>query len=176
MPMHTRTPTRDDSEVGSCQTPTLSLWLTFSRYLDLPLLISWLAARQYAPEGGFSGRTNKLVDGCYSHWVGGCSPLVEAALSGPQSTTSTKKPTKGSLYSKEGLTRYILSCCQNDDGGLRDKPSTWVMHIANVTCTTNILHPDIQMRTTRAIRWQVLAPCSTVISTPAHGMRKRDIQ
>ncbi|EEY21914.1 farnesyltransferase subunit beta [Verticillium alfalfae VaMs.102] len=52
------------------------------KYLDVPRLISWLSSRQYAPEGGFSGRTNKLVDGCYSHWVGGCWPLVDAALNG----------------------------------------------------------------------------------------------
>ena len=30
--------------------------------------------------GGFRGRTNKLVDGCYSWWVGGCFPLVDALL------------------------------------------------------------------------------------------------
>lgn len=30
--------------------------------------------------GGFKGRTNKLVDGCYSWWVGGCFPLVDALL------------------------------------------------------------------------------------------------
>ncbi|KAK4697521.1 hypothetical protein P7C71_g563, partial [Lecanoromycetidae sp. Uapishka_2] len=28
------------------------------------------------------------------------------------------------MYSKEGLKRYILACCQDDEGGLRDKPST----------------------------------------------------
>jgi protein farnesyltransferase subunit beta len=27
--------------------------------------------------GGFKGRTNKLVDGCYSWWVGGLFPLLE---------------------------------------------------------------------------------------------------
>ena len=35
---------------------------------------------QQTPEGGFSGRTNKLVDACYSWWVGGCWSLIEAAL------------------------------------------------------------------------------------------------
>ena len=30
--------------------------------------------------GGFRGRTNKLVDGCYSWWVGGCVGLAEALL------------------------------------------------------------------------------------------------
>lgn len=27
--------------------------------------------------GGFRGRTNKLVDGCYGWWVGGGVPVVE---------------------------------------------------------------------------------------------------
>ncbi|KAL2040809.1 hypothetical protein N7G274_006267 [Stereocaulon virgatum] len=94
------------------------------KYLDLPLLISWLSSRQHAPEGGFSGRTNKLVDGCYSHWVGGCWPLIEAAMNASQTSGSTTTPKIRSWYSQEGLTRYILSCCQADDGGMRDKPNT----------------------------------------------------
>lgn len=32
--------------------------------------------------GGFKGRTNKLVDGCYSWWVGGCVGLVEGLIGG----------------------------------------------------------------------------------------------
>ncbi|KAJ9292938.1 hypothetical protein DTO271G3_8236 [Paecilomyces variotii] len=95
---------------------------TIARYMDIPLLLSWLSARQYAPEGGFSGRTNKLVDGCYSHWVGGCWPLIQAALNGTQSLSQPVQPSVGSLYSREGLTRYILACCQSKRGGLRDKP------------------------------------------------------
>ncbi|KUJ21780.1 CaaX farnesyltransferase-like protein beta subunit Ram1 [Mollisia scopiformis] len=98
-------------------------------YLDVPCLISWLSARQYAPEGGFSGRTNKLVDGCYSHWVGGCWPLIEACLDGPSISSgdhlSAPLTSVGHLYSREGLIRYILCCCQEQSkrGGLRDKPS-----------------------------------------------------
>ncbi|KAK4232470.1 protein farnesyltransferase subunit beta [Podospora fimiseda] len=91
------------------------------KYLNIPLLVSWLSSRQYAPEAGFSGRTNKLVDGCYSHWVGGCFPLIEACLN----TTSNSLPAADqSLFSREGLIRYILNCCQEDTkrGGLRDKP------------------------------------------------------
>jgi prenyltransferase beta subunit len=36
----------------------------------------WAVMRQGALEGGFAGRTNKLVDGCYSFWVGGVFPLL----------------------------------------------------------------------------------------------------
>jgi len=98
--------------------------LALPKYLDVDALLSWLSSRQYAPEGGFAGRTNKLVDGCYSHWLGGCWPLVEAALDGPRSTINvTASATVGSLFSRQGLTRYILGCCQAETGGLRDKPS-----------------------------------------------------
>lgn len=94
------------------------------RCMDVPLLLSWLSARQYAPEGGFSGRTNKLVDGCYSHWVGTCWPLVQSALNGVQSATGPER-VPANLYSREGLTRYILGCCQSKYGGLRDKPGKY---------------------------------------------------
>jgi len=47
--------------------------------LDLGSLERWLANRQGEAEGGFNGRTNKLVDGCYSFWQGGCFPLLERA-------------------------------------------------------------------------------------------------
>jgi hypothetical protein len=137
LPVHHRGPSSHNSPVRTfhryqCSTTDIS---GPHRYLDVPCLISWLSARQYAPEGGFAGRTNKLVDGCYSHWVGGCWPLIEACLVGPSSlnplsgtktksqialTTSVK-----SFYSREGLIRYILCCCQDQTkrGGLRDKPS-----------------------------------------------------
>lgn len=91
--------------------------------MDIPMLVSWLSARQSAPEGGLSGRTNKLVDGCYSHWVGGCWPLLESSLEGKPDNT---EPPATSLFSREGLTRYILGCCQGSDGGLRDKPGKYV--------------------------------------------------
>ncbi|KAI1004342.1 Protein farnesyltransferase subunit beta [Podosphaera aphanis] len=100
--------------------------ISIPQYLNVPCLISWLSARQYAPEGGLSGRTNKLVDGCYSHWVGGCWPLIEASLGG---RFIVKAEPSGalteSLLSREGLIRYILCCCQDQTkrGGLRDKPS-----------------------------------------------------
>jgi protein farnesyltransferase subunit beta len=48
--------------------------------LDLPRLLRWAAHRQGGPEGGFNGRTNKLVDGCYSLWQGGVFPLLQAQL------------------------------------------------------------------------------------------------
>lgn len=42
----------------------------------------WLTQMQGTPIelGGFRGRTNKLVDGCYSWWVGVAVVLVEGLL------------------------------------------------------------------------------------------------
>ena len=37
----------------------------------------WASQRQGSVEGGFNGRTNKLVDGCYSFWQGGLFPLLQ---------------------------------------------------------------------------------------------------
>tara|TARA_R110002050_G_scaffold192667_1_gene327597 strand:+ start:669 stop:941 length:273 start_codon:yes stop_codon:yes gene_type:complete len=31
-------------------------------------------------EGGFQGRTNKLVDGCYSFWQGALFPMLAAVI------------------------------------------------------------------------------------------------
>ncbi|KAH0845608.1 Protein farnesyltransferase subunit beta [Fonsecaea pedrosoi] len=79
---------------------------TFSKFLNVDALVWWLSSRQYAPEGGFAGRTNKLVDGCYSHWLGGCWPLVEAAVSGPRDSADEKaRDVSDNLYSGEGLAR-----------------------------------------------------------------------
>ncbi|XVF60320.1 hypothetical protein PTKIN_Ptkin08bG0035600 [Pterospermum kingtungense] len=44
--------------------------------LDLSSLIDWVVFRQ-GVEGGFQGRTNKLVDGCYSFWQGGVFALLK---------------------------------------------------------------------------------------------------
>lgn len=41
----------------------------------------WVVNRQMRYEGGFQGRTNKLVDGCYSFWQGALVPLVQALIS-----------------------------------------------------------------------------------------------
>ena len=82
---------------------------TLNKYLNVPLLVRWLSYRQLSPEGGYGGRTNKLVDGCYSHWIGGCWAMVEAA-------------TSRGVWNRSALARYILSAAQGRKGGLLDKP------------------------------------------------------
>jgi protein farnesyltransferase subunit beta len=84
---------------------------------------------QQAPEGGFAGRTNKLVDACYSWWVGGCWALIEAGEHlTPQSEpiwnrrNHSPPPFEKANSGVEALSKYLLSCCQHPNGGLRDKP------------------------------------------------------
>ncbi|XP_028778594.1 protein farnesyltransferase subunit beta isoform X2 [Neltuma alba] len=48
--------------------------------LDLPRLTEWVVFRQ-GRECGFQGRTNKLVDGCYSFWQGGVVDLLQRLYS-----------------------------------------------------------------------------------------------
>jgi len=71
----------------------------------------WLCNSQMRLEGGFQGRVNKLVDGCYSFWQGGTPAIFKMCM---------KKPY---LPDSEALQRYVLHCCQQRNGGLRDKPS-----------------------------------------------------
>lgn len=80
---------------------------------DIKSLLRWLVNKQMKLEGGFQGRTNKLVDGCYSFWQGGCFPLLQDAL---------EKPPKNYLFNNGALQEYILNCCQYHKGGLIDKP------------------------------------------------------
>jgi protein farnesyltransferase subunit beta len=47
--------------------------------------------------GGFKGRTNKLVDGCYSWWCGGSFSLLEAlGVNGSQLNTPNENTTSTS--------------------------------------------------------------------------------
>lgn len=48
---------------------------------DIDALLRWCVNRQMRVEGGFQGRTNKLVDGCYSFWQGAAFPIISAILS-----------------------------------------------------------------------------------------------
>ncbi|GAA5805144.1 hypothetical protein HPULCUR_010657 [Helicostylum pulchrum] len=84
--------------------------------LNLDKLTAWCAGRQMGLEGGFQGRTNKLVDGCYSFWGAGDFPIIKAEL------TRSFGPQEDYLFDREALQEYILLCCQAEYGGLIDKP------------------------------------------------------
>lgn len=114
---------------------------------DLEGLKGWISRRQMGFEGGFAGRANKLVDGCYSFWQGGAMAIVDAYEGGMteggfgtgvteyvaevgeegadvSATTEAKGPISGELsFDQAALQRYTLLCGQHVEGGLRDKPS-----------------------------------------------------
>lgn len=71
--------------------------------------------RQTRFEGGFQGRTNKLVDGCYSFWQAGAFALLHELL-------MRESPPDQFLFNNTALQEYILICCQHPTGGLKDKP------------------------------------------------------
>ncbi|XP_062823277.1 protein farnesyltransferase subunit beta isoform X3 [Anolis carolinensis] len=87
--------------------------------LNLKSLLHWVTSRQMRFEGGFQGRCNKLVDGCYSFWQAGLLPLLHRALHarGDPSLSMTHW-----MFDQEALQEYILLCCQCPAGGLLDKP------------------------------------------------------
>ncbi|KAM6499858.1 Terpenoid cyclases/protein prenyltransferase alpha-alpha toroid [Amanita muscaria] len=105
--------------------------------INIPNLVRWAAQMQgnEIELGGFKGRTNKLVDGCYSWWCGGTFPLLEAL--GVQAHTGIPLDHKPEaqdsledlwddvdevLYDREALQQYLLYAGQHPTGGLRDKP------------------------------------------------------
>ncbi|KAF4596905.1 Protein farnesyltransferase subunit beta [Pleurotus pulmonarius] len=137
----------------------LASWVMLQPFLDLSprerpqintkSLLRWLVQMQGSPAeiGGFRGRANKLVDGCYSWWVGGAFGLLEAlgisAAVGPVSPGGSEgvKTSGGegedgkdgedehewddvddSFFNREALQEYILYAGQHPTGGLRDKP------------------------------------------------------
>lgn len=62
----------EKTSTTTAASPILSSSLLFEKYfLDTRQLRRWCALRQDPCTGGFSGRVNKLVDSCYSWWVGG---------------------------------------------------------------------------------------------------------
>lgn len=110
-------------------------------------LQEWLVNRQMGYEGGFQGRCNKLVDGCYTFWVGGAIALLglvggskEQYDSGVYATeidvdncgvyrpydeaiTKILDEDGGLCFDQKLLQRFVLLCAQDVNGGLRDKPS-----------------------------------------------------
>jgi hypothetical protein len=62
---------RGTAVASNAHVPCAPCWL---------LLQHWLSARQMRVEGGFQGRSDKLVDGCYSFWQGAAFTIVRQAL------------------------------------------------------------------------------------------------
>ena len=88
--------------------------------LHLDRMLHWMVHRQMALEGGYQGRTNKLVDSCYTFWQGGALRVLHEVMK------QHGKPVPKDHYWDDPtpLQLYVLLACQASltGGGLRDKP------------------------------------------------------
>ncbi|OMJ25248.1 Protein farnesyltransferase subunit beta [Smittium culicis] len=109
--------------------------------IDMAAFLDYVTKRQMPLEGGFNGRINKLVDGCYSYWIGSIFPMIQSKLDtssfnsyfyskldGDSSNSPNKDlaetRTSGDnnepglnyhqdlLFDRMMLQKYILLCCQ----------------------------------------------------------------
>lgn len=102
----------------------------------------WLLQRQMKLEGGFQGRTNKLVDSCYSFWQGAALAIVEIIRRGGDDLSDVRGTSAESMreedlempprivvasdergelpFNQKALQLYILHCAQElEKGGLK---------------------------------------------------------
>ncbi|XP_039249579.2 protein farnesyltransferase subunit beta-like [Styela clava] len=93
--------------------------LGHEKLIDTDRMLRWLVNKQMRIEGGFQGRTNKLVDGCYSFWQGGVFPLIQNTLLAEGCKSLCKH---NWLFNQQALQEYLLISCQSRFGGLIDKP------------------------------------------------------
>ncbi|KOB66215.1 Farnesyltransferase beta subunit [Operophtera brumata] len=94
-----------------CGVATLAL-LNRTQLCDVDALLRWSVNRQMRLEGGFQGRTNKLVDGCYSFWQGAAFPIISAILSKQEN----KELIETVFFDQGALQEYIIICCQGPEG------------------------------------------------------------
>ncbi|TMW57612.1 hypothetical protein Poli38472_003537 [Pythium oligandrum] len=109
------------------------LWIlnSMDKIKDLDAFVHWLTNRQMPFEGGYQGRTNKLVDGCYSFWQGALPALLEDIL-------AERYGTEVYQCHREQLQQYILLCGQQIEGGLRDKPGKPRDHYHSCYCLSGL--------------------------------------
>ncbi|WVQ63932.1 uncharacterized protein L199_002088 [Kwoniella botswanensis] len=125
---------------------SIPLSAPFPANIDAEAALRWSALQQgeAIEGGGFRGRTNKLVDGCYSWWVGGGIPVCEELMKREKQVRSQGKKSKievvdegdqeedwvdeiptPPLFNRVALQEFTLIAAQQDaggSGGLRDKP------------------------------------------------------
>ena len=76
---------------------------------DLDSQERWLRGKQMTIEGGFQGRTNKLVDSCYSYWQGAAFVVIDMIRRGV-----------GDDFDVNDADDCISTCQVCEDDGLAD--------------------------------------------------------
>eukprot|EP01132_Coremiostelium_polycephalum_P006214 gene6214-7737_t len=94
--------------------------------ININTLHRWMVFRQN-DDGGFQGRTNKLVDTCYAYWQGAVYIIIQSFLNiknskieriNKESSFNTEKL----LFDQKKLQEYVILCCQDSNGGFTDHP------------------------------------------------------
>ncbi|WFD06092.1 protein farnesyltransferase [Malassezia vespertilionis] len=137
-----------------------------SSRVDTRKLVRWATSLQGTPYegGGFRGRTNKLVDGCYGWFCGGgLMTCLEALVFPPmqepaqdmdlESSSSWESAQEPELFDRAALAAYILVVAQAPlTGGLRDKPGKRAdayhtcYNLSGLSLTQHKLRPSVQQR------------------------------
>jgi len=78
--------------------------------LNLNQLMRWIAMRQSEFSGGLNGRPNKLVDSCYSWWIGTAARIIQKHLG--------IEP----FWNERAMATFLLQVVQSDKGGLAPRP------------------------------------------------------
>jgi len=130
--------------------------------LDLHALLNWAAKRQMLVEGGFQGRTNKLVDSCYSFWQGAIFPLIHEAFR-QQGSAAPPLPEGHCWFSPQPLQTYIFLACQHPNGGLRDKPGK----------SSDFYHTCYSLSGVAASQFSLREPC--VVGDASNALERCDL-
>ncbi|TFK60670.1 terpenoid cyclases/Protein prenyltransferase [Pluteus cervinus] len=163
--------------------------------IDLNNTLRWLVQMQGTEIelGGFKGRTNKLVDGCYSWWVGGAFALLEVFGIGASSEEigSQNQPSKDeklddgwddvddSLLNRKALQEYILWAGQHPAGGLRDKPPKHAdaYHtqycLAGLSAAQHHVYPSVSREQALAQAWVETEPFEPDLGHPGLSQEQR---
>ena len=96
-----------------CALATL-LILKSAHKCDMVAQERWLLQRQVKLEGGFQGRTNKLVDSCYSFWQGAALAMCEIVKSGGSDVYDMEQFLKHDASRDTGNTKLASSCSTKD--------------------------------------------------------------
>jgi protein farnesyltransferase subunit beta len=104
-----------------CSVAALKILGETHKIMNRDRLMKWAIDRQMNLEGGFQGRTNKLVDGCYSFWVGGIFAIFQEDFFGK----GDEEKENSWLFDEDKLQRYLIQACQHPKGGLIDKPGKY---------------------------------------------------
>lgn len=132
--------------------------------MNLSTLTRWTLSLQCpfpSQGGGFKGRINKLVDGCYSWFSGaGMWGVLEALRSLESQGESKDREGNVDLWSRPALQLYILLVAQNLtpdgsaalSGGLRDKPGKKAdayhtcYNLAGLSAAQHVVRPCAETR------------------------------